>query len=233
MAVAFHNRNGRCSSLGSVKFICDSVQLLPFQYTDGLLDTVHWANGSSSITPTRLAQYSLQSNSRAVVYALLMQVAAAYLCHIFGKFACKIKIQHFSYALPLNLAAPATVCVATVLAQMRADDLCSLHSLMPDYLTLQALGQDLRQLGALSLEYALWLWPLWWLAQIWTCLHIWQPRNDKNAPTEKLYVCPWYCGLLVDQCSMMNRRILDWSDEYLTIRVGGSIVILNCVYAGR
>ncbi|EDW19044.1 chitin synthase chs-2 [Drosophila mojavensis] len=187
-------------------------------YTDGLLDTVHLANGSTSITPTRLAQYKLQSNSRAVLYALLLQVAAAYLCHIFGKFACKIKIQQFSYALPLNLAAPVTVAAATWLAQMRASDLCSLHGLMPDYLTLQPLGPELGQLGALCLEYALWLWPLWWLAQIWTCLHIWQPRNDKNAPTEKLYVCPWYCGLLVDQCSMMNRRILDWSDEYLTIR---------------
>ncbi|XP_002048317.3 chitin synthase chs-2 [Drosophila virilis] len=189
-------------------------------HTDGLQDTVNLAHtaNASFIKPASLGQYTLQSSNRAVVYALLLQVGAAYLCHIFGKFACKIKIQHFSYALPLNLAAPVTVCVATLLAQMRAADLCSLHGLLPDYLTLQPLGQDLDQLGALSLEYALWLWPLWWLAQIWTCLHIWQPRNDKNAPTEKLYVCPWYCGLLVDQCSMMNRRILDWSDEYLAIK---------------
>lgn len=195
-----------------------------FQYSDtvNLADTA--VNGSSSVIPSAKLVHSLvlQSNPYAVIYTLLLQVSAAYLCHIFGKFACKIKIQNFSYALPLSLAAPVTVCLATILAQMRATDLCSLHGLIPDYLTLRALGQNLQQLGALSLQYALWLWPLWWLAQLWTCVHIWRPKNDKNAPTEKLYVCPWYCGLLVDQCSMMNRRILDWSDEYLGIKVGGS-----------
>lgn len=182
----------------------------------GLAGTI---NGSSFIKSTTSTQFSLQSNPNAVIYALISQVGAAYLCHIFGKFACKIKIQNFSYALPLSLATPVTVCVATLLSQMRAADLCSLHGLMPDYLTLQSLGQNLQHLATLSLDYALWLWPLWWLAQLWTCLHIWRPRNDKNAPTEKLYVCPWYCGLLVDQCSMMNRRILDWTDEYLAFKV--------------
>lgn len=179
-------------------------------------------SSSSVIQPAKLVHsLVLKSNPNAVIYALLLQVSAAYLCHIFGKFACKIKIQSFSYALPLSLAAPVTVCLATVLSQMRARDVCSLHGLVPDHLTLHALGQNLQQLAALSLEYALWLWPLWWLAQLWTCVHIWRPRNDRNAPTEKLYVCPWYCGLLVDQCSMMNRRVLDCSDEYLGTKVGG------------
>ncbi|XP_030369088.1 chitin synthase chs-2 [Scaptodrosophila lebanonensis] len=161
---------------------------------------------------------TLQSSSFAVVYSMLLQVGAAYLCHIFGKFACKIKIQEFSYALPLCLATPTTVCLATLLAQMRASNACALHGLLPDYLTIQPLAEDYADLGSQVLDYCLWVWPLWWVAQLWTCLHIWQPRNDKNAPTEKLYVCPWYCGLLVDQCSMMNRRIVDWTEEYLAIK---------------
>jgi len=53
----------------------------------------------------------MQSSPNSVFYALAAQVGAAYLCHIFGKFACKIKIQKFSYALPLSLAGPATVCL--------------------------------------------------------------------------------------------------------------------------
>nr|XP_017102616.2 chitin synthase chs-2 [Drosophila bipectinata] len=174
------------------------------------LNSTHQANSS--------VRSSMQSNPNAMVYALAAQVGAAYLCHVFGKFACKIKIQVFSCALPLTLAGPVTVCLATFLAQLRASDSCALHGLLPDYLGLRALGGNLEELGHACLEWALWLWPLWWLAQVWTCLHIWQPRNDKNAPTEKLYVCPWYCGLLVDQCSMMNRRIVDWSEEYLAIK---------------
>ncbi|KAH8379500.1 hypothetical protein KR009_005325, partial [Drosophila setifemur] len=175
------------------------------------------ANSSIRASPSRY-HFTMQSSPNAVVYTLAVQVASAYLCHIFGKFACKIKIQVFSSALPLSLAAPTTVCLATVLAQMRASDPCSLHGLMPDYLSLWALAGNLEELGQRSLDLALWLWPLWWLAQVWTCLHIWQPHNDKNAQTEKLFVCPWYCGLLVDQCSMMNRRVVDWSEEYLAIK---------------
>ncbi|BFF96913.1 chitin synthase chs-2 [Drosophila madeirensis] len=176
-------------------------------------------NGSSFIrTESRASQYTMQSNPNAVVYALMVQVAAAYLCHVFGKFACKIKIQEFSYALPLTLAMPATVALATLLAYLRAANPCSLHGLIPDYLTLQSLAGSLEELGQSCLDYVLWMWPLWWLAQVWTCLHIWQPRQDKNAQTEKLFVCPWYSGLLVDQCGMMNRRIVDWSEEYLAIK---------------
>ncbi|KAH8270404.1 hypothetical protein KR018_009670, partial [Drosophila ironensis] len=182
----------------------------------GALNTT-LANSSINASPPRV-QFSMQSSPNAVVYALALQVGAAYLCHIFGKFACKIKIQVFSYALPLSLAGPVTVCMATVLAQLRAADPCALHGLLPDYLTVQALGGNMEELGQRSLDLALWLWPLWWLAQVWTCLHIWQPHNDKNAATEKLFVCPWYCALLVDQCSMMNRRIVDWSEEYLAIK---------------
>ncbi|XP_017023062.1 chitin synthase chs-2 isoform X1 [Drosophila kikkawai] len=175
--------------------------------------------GNSSIRaqPPR-TQFTMQSSPNAVVYAMAVQVVAAYLCHVFGKFACKIKIQVFSYALPLSLAGPTAVCVVTYLAHLRAADPCSLHGLLPDYLGLQALGGNVEELGQRCLDLALWLWPLWWLGQVWTCLHIWQPHNDKNAQTEKLFVCPWYCGLLVDQCSMMNRRIVDWSEEYLAIK---------------
>lgn len=198
------------------------------QQTGGDSITLNSTLGSSSIRaqPGRL-QFSMQSSPSAVVYALAVQVVAAYLSHVFGKFACKIKIQVFSYSLPLSLAGPTTVCLATFLAQLRAADPCSLHGLLPDYLALLPLAGSVAELGQRCLDLALWLWPLWWLAQVWTCLHIWQPHNDKNAPTEKLFVCPWYCGLLVDQCSMMNRRIVDWSEEYLAIKVSVKFMLMN------
>ncbi|XP_068142349.1 LOW QUALITY PROTEIN: chitin synthase chs-2 [Drosophila tropicalis] len=176
------------------------------------------ANGSTNVFVSKVSQHAIESNPNAIIYALLLQVGSAYLCHIFCKFACKIKIQEFSYALPLTLSVPITVALATFLAQLRAADACALHRLIPDYLTLRPLAENIDGLGERCLQYALWIWPLWWLSQIWICLHIWLPKNDRNAKTEKLFVCPWYCGLLVDQCAIMNRRIVDWSDEYLTIK---------------
>lgn len=38
-----------------------------------------------------------------VTYVLIIQISRAYLCYVFGKFACKILIQGFSYASPVNL----------------------------------------------------------------------------------------------------------------------------------
>jgi len=40
---------------------------------------------------------------------------ASLLCYVFGKYACKICIQHLSFALPLTLAVPLTMAIlATV-----------------------------------------------------------------------------------------------------------------------
>eukprot|EP00095_Tigriopus_kingsejongensis_P011454 maker-scaffold271_size230452-snap-gene-0.8 protein:Tk11454 transcript:maker-scaffold271_size230452-snap-gene-0.8-mRNA-1 annotation:"isoform b" len=36
--------------------------------------------------------------------------------------------------------------------------------------------------------------------------HIWTPRSWKLASTEHMFGVPWYCGLLVDQSVMANRR---------------------------
>jgi len=37
-------------------------------------------------------------------------------------------------------------------------------------------------------------------------LHIWIPTNERLAPSEKLFVTPMYCSLLMDQSLSLNRR---------------------------
>ena len=54
-------------------------------------------------------------------------------------------------------------------------------------------------------EY-MWLWLLWLISQAWITRHLWMPKCDKNASTEKLFVSPMYNGLLIDQSIAMNRR---------------------------
>ena len=49
----------------------------------------------------------------------LLQLSAAYLGFIFGKFACKVNIQEVSFALPLNLATPAAVAILIGLCTLR------------------------------------------------------------------------------------------------------------------
>ena len=42
--------------------------------------------------------------------------------------------------------------------------------------------------------------------QIWISRHIWQPMSDKLASTEQMFSTPYYCGLLIDQSLVFNRR---------------------------
>ena len=55
---------------------------------------------------------------------LLIQIAAAYLAYIFGKFACKICVQGFSFAFPVMLSVPVTVITLITMCGLRTDDPC-------------------------------------------------------------------------------------------------------------
>ncbi|KAI8122277.1 Chitin synthase 6 [Lucilia cuprina] len=183
---------------------------------------------SNSLTTKTTENFIIQSSINAPLYILLIQVASSYLCYIFGKFACKIKIQEFSYALPLSLATPLAVAATVALTWVRETDVCSLDKYIPNYLSFKAstslgFGHDTWSFFNVVAKDYLWIWLLWWLSQLWITNHIWRPKNDKNLPTEKLFICPWYCGFLVEQCITLNRRIVDWNEEYLSIKKDNNV----------
>ncbi|XP_054734124.1 chitin synthase chs-2 [Anastrepha obliqua] len=158
--------------------------------------------------------FTISTNASTAIYVLLLQVCSSYLCYICAKFACKIKIQEFSFALPFSLVGPTSIAIALWISLTRGANVCAFHAFFPDYLSL--IGNVHHEFTGSIVANNLWIWPLWWLSQLWVTRHIWRPRNEKNAPTEKLFICPWYCGFLVDQCIAMNRRIIDFNEESLS-----------------
>ena len=60
-------------------------------------------------------------------------------------------------------------------------------------------------------QYA-WVWLFWLLSQTWITLHIWTPKCERLASTEKLFVTPMYNSLLIDQSVALNRRRDDEGD---------------------
>uniref|UniRef100_A0A1B0AE11 chitin synthase n=1 Tax=Glossina pallidipes TaxID=7398 RepID=A0A1B0AE11_GLOPL len=184
----------------------------------------------STIQYNHHQQFIVQSNPNVVVSLLLSQVLSSYLCYIFGKFACKIKIQEFSFALPISLATPLSAATIVILIWLREADVCSFNDYLPNYLSFRVpvldddnddyAGKPLEwwRLGNAFTKDYVWLWILWWLSQLWVTKHIWNPKNDKNLPTEKLFICPWYSGFFIEQCITMNRRIADWNEDYLSIK---------------
>lgn len=71
---------------------------------------------------------------KSAFYVMLIQIFAAYICYIFGKFACKILIQGFSYAFPINLVIPVVVNILIAACGIRNGDNCFFHGSVPDYL---------------------------------------------------------------------------------------------------
>ncbi|XP_014471699.1 PREDICTED: uncharacterized protein LOC106742874 isoform X1 [Dinoponera quadriceps] len=150
------------------------------------------------------ATETIDADFHTPIYVLLLQVFGAYFAYIFGKFACKILIQGFSYAFPVNLTIPVSISLLIAACGLRNGDPCFFHGTIPDYLFYES--PPLHFLNEfVSKQYA-WVWLLWLLSQTWITLHIWTPKCERLASTEKLFVVPMYDSLLIDQSMGLNRR---------------------------
>nr|NP_001296068.1 uncharacterized LOC105380296 [Plutella xylostella]API61825.1 chitin synthase 1 [Plutella xylostella]API61826.1 chitin synthase 1 [Plutella xylostella]BAF47974.1 chitin synthase 1 [Plutella xylostella] len=146
----------------------------------------------------------------SAVYVILIQVFAAYFCYIFGKFASKILIQGFSYAFPINLVIPLVVNFLIAACGIRNGDTCWFHGTIPDYLFFES--PPVYSLSDFISRQMAWVWLLWLLSQTWITIHIWTPKAERLASTEKLFVLPMYNGLLIDQSMALNRKRDDQKD---------------------
>lgn len=151
----------------------------------------------------------IYSTPNAILAVFLIHIASSYFCYIFGKWACKIQIQLFSFAVPLNMAVPFTITFLIALVGVREFDKCAFHGFLPDYLFFNMPDERYDFFDYIGKEFS-WLWLLWLFSQTWITRHIWSPKSEKNAATEKLFVAPMYNSLLIDQDLALNRR---WDDE--------------------
>lgn len=170
-----------------------------------------------------------QTSTSAMVAILLIQITASYLCYIFAKFVCKVQMQIFSFSFPLGFVGPPlTLGFLLILSSTRSSNTCAFQGILPDYLFF--IEHETKGVLAYFEEEKIWLWLIWWLSQLALTYHIWFPDNKvKNLPTEKLFVCPWYCGFLVDQCITMNRRRAHLTPDYQMLHVSG-LLLLSAIH---
>lgn len=142
----------------------------------------------------------------------LVQIAACLLCYQFSKTACKIMLQVVSFSLPLMLAAPFVGGLFIASCETWFKDG---SSLLPPYLywTCDIDGISRGFLATLYADYVLPIAILWWVSFMWVTFHIWLPRVERLVQTEKLFVQPLYCGVMLEQSLMLNRRRDDQDRE--------------------
>lgn len=138
------------------------------------------------------------------ILAIVVQVLSTLLCYVCAKFACKICIQGFSFAFPVSLTVPVSVSLLIAACGIRTEDVCFFETYLPKYLFWRCPGGEFFQ-DLVSTQHA-WIWLVWLLSQTWIAVHIWTPKCERLASTEKLFVNPMYCGALVDQSLALNRR---------------------------
>ena len=147
----------------------------------------------------------LDSNASTPISFLLVQVIATWLCYVVGKFACKIMIQGFSFAFPLSLTVPISISVFIASCGVYFEDSCNFSNILPRYLFWTCPSEPfVNDTSFFNLHAVMWL--VWLLSQTWTTIHIWMPKCERLAATEKLFVNPMYCGVLIDQSMALNRR---------------------------
>ena len=163
------------------------------------------------IDPSQIGDIiQIDASHNTVIHVLIIQILAAYVCYIFGKFACKILIQGFSYAFPVNLTIPISISLLIAACGIRSGDPCFYHGTIPDYLFFES--PPVFKLSDLASKQMAWAWLLWLFSQFWITLHIWMPKCERLATTEKLFVSPMYNAILIDQSMALNRRRDDQAD---------------------
>jgi len=163
----------------------------------------------------------LSSQPNVVIYAICTQIISAWLCYVFGKFACRICIQRFSFAFPLVLTIPVTLSLLIAACGIHFEDRCNSNQWLPTYLfwTCHKIpfmanpasqpglqGQTGEPLMSNLTNIHAFMWLVWLCSQAWITVHIWMPRCERLATTDKLFVNPMYCGVIIDQSLALSRR---------------------------
>ncbi|CAH1788341.1 unnamed protein product [Owenia fusiformis] len=147
---------------------------------------------------------------------LIINAISGAICFFISRVACKLCMQGFGFSLPLSLITPATVGAFIYL--------CYLEEWKSVWLGDISIGffkcSESFRTDTFPWQIGCGL-ALWWLSQLWITSHIWMPVSERLAKVERLFVLPQYCGTLLEQSLVMNRRRRE--DDLENVATGKSL----------
>ncbi|GFO13087.1 chitin synthase [Plakobranchus ocellatus] len=141
-------------------------------------------------------------------YMALFNMLMSVICYKLGKSACKVLLQNTGFALPLMLVTPLSFGLLS-LSYTNADDIQKFFGCAVSWAYSNAevsLAEHLRQLVD---DYWLFSSIAAYVTLMYVTRYVWSSRTARMAPTERLFVHPLYCGVLVEQSMLTNRRRVD------------------------
>ncbi|XP_053372898.1 uncharacterized protein LOC123560715 [Mercenaria mercenaria] len=131
------------------------------------------------------------ANSAAIIALTL----SAFVGHYVGYIACKLQLQMFSFNIPLILSTPMAILLASV-------D-CFVIRLLVPFTDEKITCKHVPVRDAVE-HYICGI--VAWMSLYWLCRHIFYPNTEKLAKAERLFMNPFYCGILFEQTMILNRR---------------------------
>jgi chitin synthase len=116
-------------------------------------------------------------------------------------------MQRLGFALPLTLVTPVILAISLVLCKWFPESTVFQEDFV--YWTCHE-----------GYEHGSFKWQvicglgLWWLSQLWIGGHIWFGKGQRLAFTDRLFVLPGYCGVLIEQSLIMNRRRYERAESF-------------------
>ncbi|CAC5365574.1 CHS1 [Mytilus coruscus] len=203
----------------------DCIDMLYFKYPKDDLE----ATSQPSIMNTILTDGTILNECPTFKKLFPFMIALIYIimngvCYKIAKAACKVVAQRIAFGLPLTMSTPIALVVLFVL--MSSNGTGSYDDNIGKF-----------WFGKCEIQFPHWtdnehnpilnlvdrftdIWPLVtggiisYLSLLLITNYIWSPKKERLQSTDKLFVKPMYCGLLLDQSFMLNRRRTD--EEYKT-----------------
>ena len=146
------------------------------------------------------------------IIVFIIQVLCSFFCYKTVQFICKVRIQPFSFALPINLVLPVSVSVLNALANLHQMDNCLLNKQIETtryiFWNVHYNIFDMNQPSYYGLVI---LWLVTFVSQLIVTNHIWYNWHDRLAPSDHLFTTPFYASALLDQSLMLNRKLVESS----------------------
>lgn len=122
------------------------------------------------------------------LWLCLFQAACVILCYHSSKFACKVVMQRAGFALPLHLTVPVLLALMSIGVERRSIDPCYMTAFLPKEVFWQFDNQNVEPAiwrRDFWMAWKTWIWLGWWIAQFWITIHLWGPKHERLARSEK------------------------------------------------
>lgn len=158
--------------------------------------TVFIIEDSSQIFEQHIWQEFANQNVQDILDIILL-ILSSIVAYFIACTSCKLQMQILSFSIPCLLSTPIAAILFAFICSRNGDFFKNNFYFDCDiYCDAQYLKSN----------YCLVLALLWTLSLHWTSKHIWFPEQERIAKVERLFVNPLYCGILLEQDLIMNRK---------------------------